>query len=167
MPYEVPPFAPLLSIRRDPNWGTPEKAQGETALDLEIIHEVAPAAKLVVYTAGAQFVFLDRAFDQMVTDNLGSIVSESLGVCEAETSSGHRNLYSSIEDRAVAQGMSHFVASGDNGAYTCGEDQDPAASFPATRPSTTARAIRQRGRLMGSSSSGPDDTAVCGGQGVP
>ena len=136
--FGLPPFGPLLTVKHDSNWGTPQKPEGEAVLDLEIAHEVAPAAKLVVYTAGPQFVFLDRAFDQMVTDNLGSIVSESLGVCEAETSSGHRNLYSSIEDRAVAQGMSHFVASGDNGAYTCGEDQDPAASFPATLPSVTA-----------------------------
>ena len=41
-------------------------------------------------------------------------------------------------DRAVAQGMSPFVASGDNGAYTCGEDQGPAGSFPATLPTVTA-----------------------------
>jgi kumamolisin len=136
--FGLPPFGPLLTVKHDSNWGTPQKPEGEAILDLEIAHEIAPAARLVVYTAGPQFAFLDRAFDQMVTDNLGSIISESLGICEAETSSGHRNLYSSIEDRAVAQGMSHFVASGDNGAYTCGEDQDPAASFPATLPSVTA-----------------------------
>jgi subtilase family serine protease len=136
--FGLPPFGPLLTVKHDSNWGTPQKPEGEAVLDLEIAHEVAPAAKLVVYTAGPQFVFLDRAFDRMVTDNLGSIISESLGLCEADTSSGHRNLYSGIEDRAVAQGMSHFVASGDNGAYTCGEDQDPSASFPATLPSVTA-----------------------------
>jgi kumamolisin len=136
--FGLPPFGPLLTIKHDSSWGTPQKPQGEAVLDLEIAHEVAPAAKLVVYSAGPQFTFLDRAFDQLVTDNLGSIISESLGICEAETSSGHRNLYSSIEDRAVAQGMSHFVASGDNGAYTCGENQDPSASFPATLPSVTA-----------------------------
>jgi kumamolisin len=136
--FGLPPFGPLLTVKHDSNWGTPQKPEGEAVLDLEIAHEVAPAAKLVVYTAGPQFVFLDRAFDQMVKDNLGAIISESLGICEAEASSAHRNLYSGIEDRAVAQGMSHFVASGDNGAYTCGEDQDPAASFPATLPSVTA-----------------------------
>src|SRR5256885_16350892 len=79
--FGLPPFAPLLSIRRDPNWGTPEKAQGETALDLEIIHEVAPAAKLVVYMSAADFGHGDRAFDQLVTDHLGSIISERLGSC--------------------------------------------------------------------------------------
>jgi subtilase family serine protease len=136
--FGLPPFGPLLTIKHDPSWGTPEKPGGEAVLDLEIAHEVAPKAKLVVYTAGPQFAFLDRAFNQLVTDNLGSIISESLGICEAESSSGHRDLYSSIQDRAVAQGMSHFVASGDNGAYTCGEDQPASASFPATLPSVTA-----------------------------
>ncbi|TME72311.1 MAG: hypothetical protein E6I50_01035, partial [Chloroflexi bacterium] len=75
--FGLPPFAPLLTIKRDANWGTPEKAQGETALDLEIIHEVAPAAKLVVYMSAADFGHGDRAFDQLVTDHLGSIISES------------------------------------------------------------------------------------------
>jgi len=73
-----------------------------------------------------------------VTDHLGSIISESLGSCEPDTPSGARNVYSAIEDRAVALGMSHFVASGDNGAYTCGVDQDAAASFPSTLPTVTA-----------------------------
>jgi subtilase family serine protease len=136
--FGLPPFDSYLTIRRDPNWGTPEKPQGETVLDLEILHEVAPQAKLVIYLSAADFGHGDRAFDQMVTDHLGSIISESLGACEADTSGGHRDAYASIQDRAVALGMSHFVASGDNGAYTCGEDQPPAGSFPATLPTVTA-----------------------------
>jgi subtilase family serine protease len=136
--FGLPPFGPLLTIKRDPNWGTPQKPQGETALDLEIIHEVAPAAKLVVYMSAADFGHGDRAFDQLVTDHLGSVISESLGSCEPDTPSGARNNYASIQDRAVALGMAHFVASGDNGAYTCGVDQNPAASFPATLPTVTA-----------------------------
>ena len=136
--FGLPPFDDLLTIKHASTWGTPEAPQGEAILDLEIAHEVAPKAKLVVYSAGPQTTFLDRAFDQMVTDNLGSIISESLGACEADTSSGQRGLYSGIEDRAVAQGMTHFVASGDNGAYTCGETQGPVDSFPATLPSVTA-----------------------------
>jgi len=136
--FGLPPFEPLLTVKRDPNWGTPEKPQGETVLDLEIIHEVAPAAKLVIYLSAADFGHGDRAFDQMVTDHLGSIISESLGACEPDTASGHRNAYATIEDRAVAEGMSHFVATGDNGAYTCGLDQDPAGSFPSTLPTVTA-----------------------------
>src|SRR4029077_8232565 len=136
--FGLPPFDSVLTLKRDPSWGTPTKAQGETVLDLEIIHEVAPQAKLVVYFSADDFGHGDRAFDQMVTDHLGSIISESLGACEPDTPSGHRNVYASIQDRAVAEGMSHFVASGDNGAFTCGQDQYPAGSFPSTLPTVTA-----------------------------
>jgi len=135
--FNLPPFDSLLTVKRDVNWGTPEKPQGETALDLEIIHEVAPNAKLVIYLSAPDFAHGDRAFDQLVTDHLGSIISESLGSCESDTPSGHRNTYAAIEDRALAQGMSHFVASGDSGAWTCGEDQDPSGSFPSTLPTVT------------------------------
>jgi kumamolisin len=34
--------------------------------------------------------------------------------------------------------MSHFVASGDSGAFTCGFDQPPAGSVPSTLPTVTA-----------------------------
>jgi subtilase family serine protease len=136
--YNLAPFGPLLTIKRDSNWGTPMKPQGETVLDLEIIHEIAPNAKMVVYLSAPDFSHGDRAFDQMVTDHLGSIISESLGACEADVPSGHRSIYAGVEDRAVAQGMSHFIATGDSGAYTCGEDTAASGSFPSTLPSVTA-----------------------------
>jgi kumamolisin len=136
--FGLPPFDSVLTIKRDPtNWGNPDKPQGETVLDLEIIHEIAPKAKLVVYLSAADFAHGDRAFAQMVTDHLGSIISESLGSCEADTPSGHRDTYAAIEDRAVALGMSHFVASGDNGAYECGQDQPASGSFPSSLPTVT------------------------------
>jgi kumamolisin len=136
--FGLPTFDRLVTTKRDPSWGTPEKPAGETVLDLEILHEVAPAAKIVVYFSAPDFGHTDRAFDQMVTDHLGSIISESLGSCEVDTPGGARNTYASIQDRAVALGMTHLVASGDTGAYTCGLDQSPAASFPSTLPSVTA-----------------------------
>ena len=136
--FGLPPFGPILKVMRDPTWGTPEKAQGETVLDLEILHEVAPAAKLIVYLSAPDFGHGDRAFDSLVNDHLGSIISESLGSCEADVPAGARNNYASIQDRATALGISHFVASGDAGAYTCGLDQKPAPSFPATLPTVTA-----------------------------
>ena len=136
--FGLPSFDSVLTVKRDSSWGTPEKPEGETVLDLEIIHAVAPAAKLVVYLSAPDFGHSARAFDQMVTDHLGSIISESLGSCEPDTPSGARNVYASIQDRSRALGMSHFVASGDTGAFTCGLDQDPAGSFPSTLPTVTA-----------------------------
>ncbi|HEY2598186.1 MAG TPA: S53 family peptidase [Candidatus Dormibacteraeota bacterium] len=136
--FGLPPFEPLLTIKRDPSWGTPEAPAGETVMDLEIIHEIAPNAKLVIYLAGPQLALADRAFDQMVTDHLGSIISDSLGQCEAGIPSGHRNLIASIEDRAVAQGMSHFVASGDAGAFGCGDGTTLSVDFPSALPNITS-----------------------------
>jgi len=136
--FGLPPYDQLLTLKRDTSWGTPEKPQGETTLDLEIIHQVAPAAKMVVYFSAPDFAHADRAFDQMVSDHLGSVISESLGACEADTPSGHRDQYANIQDRSAAQGMSHFVASGDGGAFTCGVTTAPATSFPATLPNVTA-----------------------------
>ena len=136
--FSLPPYGPVLTLKRDPSWGTPMKPQGETVLDLEIIHQVAPAAKMVVYFSAPDFAHADRAFDQMISEHLGSVISESLGACEPDTPSGHRAAYASIQDRSVAQGMSHFIASGDSGAYTCGQSAPPAASFPSTLPNVTA-----------------------------
>ncbi|HKW59174.1 MAG TPA: S53 family peptidase [Candidatus Dormibacteraeota bacterium] len=136
--FGLPAFAPLLTVKRDPSWGAPTKPQGETVLDLEIAHEVAPNAKLVVYLSADDFGHTNRAFDAMVTDHLGSIISESLGSCEPDTPGGVRNTYAAIQDRAIALHMSHFIASGDSGAFTCGQDQDAAASFPSTLPTVTA-----------------------------
>ena len=136
--FGLPPFDGLVDIRKDPSWGTPLNPQGEAVLDLEIIHEIAPKAKMVVYESGPNFTFVDRAFDQMVSDHLGSIISESLGACELDTTSGHRNLNATIQDRATAVGMTHFIASGDGGAYTCGETKAAAVSFPSSLPSVTA-----------------------------
>ena len=34
--------------------------------------------------------------------------------------------------------MTHFAATGDNGAYSCGEDEEAAALFPSTLPTITA-----------------------------
>jgi kumamolisin len=107
-------------------------------MDLEIIHEIAPNAKLVIYLAGPQLALADRAMDQMVTDHLGAIISDSIGQCEAGVPSGHRNLVASIEDRAVAQGMSHFVASGDLGAFGCGDGKTLSVDFPSALPNITA-----------------------------
>lgn len=136
--FSLPPYSQVLTVKHDPKWGNPEAPIGETVLDLEIAHEIAPAAKLVVYASGPTYVYHNRAMDQLVTDHLGSIISESLGLCESDTSAALRDQLQSIEVRAQAQGMSHFVATGDNGAYACGETEYPAASFPATLPNVTA-----------------------------
>ena len=136
--FGLPPFSQVLTVKQDVKWGKPETPVGETVLDLEIAHEIAPNAKLVVYLAAPTFAFHNRAFSQLVTDHLGSIISESLGICETDTTPALRDQLQSMEVQAQAQGMSHFVATGDSGAYECGQSEYPAASFPSTLPNVTA-----------------------------
>ena len=136
--FGLPAFGQVLTVKQDPKWGRPEAPIGEIVLDLEIAHEIAPMAKLVVYLAAPTFAFHNRAFSQLVTDHLGSIISESLGICEMDTSPALRDQLQSMEVQAQAQGMSHFVATGDSGAYECGQTEYPAASFPSTLPNVTA-----------------------------
>ena len=136
--FSLPPFSQVLTVKQDPKWGKPEAPIGEIVLDLEIAHEIAPNAKLVVYLAAPTFAFHNRAFSQLVTDHLGSIISESLGTCEMDTTTALRDQLQSMEVQAQAQGMSHFVATGDSGAYECGQSEYPAASFPSTLPNVTA-----------------------------
>src|ERR1700674_1055742 len=75
--YGLAPFDGLVTVKRDPNWGTPMKPVGETVLDLEMIHQIAPKAKMVVYLSAPNFDEGTRALDQLVTDHLGSIISAS------------------------------------------------------------------------------------------
>ena len=137
--FNLPPFD--VTVKKDPSWGKPMddgKPGFEVTLDLEVVHAIAPGAKLVAYIGGARQDFGSRLFDQMVRDNLGAIISDSIGACELQTSSGIRQAAFDQNDRAVAQGMTHLVASGDLGAYGCGPDKPLDVDFPSALPNLTS-----------------------------
>ena len=137
--FGLPPFD--VTLRKDPAWGTPlnpGKPDGETMLDLEVIHAIAPGAKLVVYAGSARFDQGTVLMDAMVRENPNAIISDSLGACELFVPASIRDQSSAIMDRSVAQGMSHFVASGDTGAYDCGQTKPPAIDFPSGLPQVTS-----------------------------
>jgi subtilase family serine protease len=130
--------------------GGADKAQqvSETTLDLEIIHAIAPRAKIIVYEGPADYSSLADTFNRIVTDNRAKVMSVSLGGCEPaiwESADLGRNYFTTLNNifsQAAAQGMSVFVASGDDGAYTCHRndpnDNTVSASLPATNPFVTA-----------------------------
>lgn len=122
--------------------------EGETELDLEVAHEIAPRARLRLYNcpnncSGSDLVTLES---RAVRDNPKGIVSVSIGACEPAAGRGDAQAESSAFSPTGALGVSTFVASGDNGAYTC-LDQDWGAppgprslgvSLPASVPGVTA-----------------------------
>jgi kumamolisin len=138
--YNLPPFN--VTVKRDrSNWGRPENAGkpgSEVTLDLELAHAAAPGAKLVAYFSSPKAEQTAVAFDALVGQNPGAIISDSIGACEAGLDQSQLQQGMSSNQRAVAQGMSHFVASGDRGAYDCGQNNPPSVDFPSALPTVTS-----------------------------
>ncbi|WP_394939798.1 protease pro-enzyme activation domain-containing protein [Psychromicrobium sp. YIM B11713] len=95
---------------------TDVEGQGEVDLDIEVLHAIAPQAKILNYqspnTGNAD---LDL-YGAIVNDNRASIISSSWGLPEAATSSSHVQALSNIFKQAAAQGITVFSAAGDHGA---------------------------------------------------
>ena len=119
--------------------------QGEAEMDLEAVHAIAPAAKLVVYTLNqiqlgkqskTDAQFLDALINyqrKIVNENPGAIVSNSVGSCATVLGKGAATTLSSIYARADALGEAWFAASGDQGAYDCYQALEQPGSPPANR----------------------------------
>jgi kumamolisin len=128
--FNLPPFN--VTVRTDPStWGqgdTPTSdAAGEAALDLEIVHGLAPAAREIVYELGNASA-LPLVIQTMTAANRGAILSSSIdnAPCEDETGARAAALATNAAfAQAAAQGTSMFWASGDRGAFSCLPDEDP------------------------------------------
>jgi subtilase family serine protease len=138
--FGLPPFD--VAVKRDvSNWGRPQgegKPGSEVTLDLEVVHAIAPGAKLVPYISSPQADQTAAAFDALVSQSPGAIISDSIGACEAGLTPALLRQGAASNDRAIAQGMSHFVAAGDRGAYDCGQSAAPSVDFPSALPTVTS-----------------------------
>lgn len=140
--FNLPPLRP--AVKAGP---TNLKPQGETTMDLEVVHAIVPQANLVLYnqkpTTNAQWL---NATSAMVDANPGAVISISLGGCEPAAGQVFSDAEKSIYDKAAALGETVFVATGDSGAYTCLSEDFGAlpsdaylgASAPAVYPGVTA-----------------------------
>jgi kumamolisin len=125
---------------------TDNPGEGETIMDLEVVHSIAPAARLVVYTGAFRTDEDFKAIHQhIVGDNPGAIISHSWGECERGQTADSAALTSAY-DQAAQQGGTVFVSTGDSGAFGC-LTNDPNAlptseyigvSLPASVPGVTA-----------------------------
>jgi kumamolisin len=151
----APPEVTVMPRR----WGSPKAnatsapGESEAELDLEIVHAIAPAARLVVYDADRRPADIAGAAQAAITAYPKAIFSISIGGCEIESLSGGQPVvtsgeleWSSALERLAATGGTAFAASGDSGAYACGPDlkssqtgaELPSVSFPASDPYITA-----------------------------
>ena len=96
---------------------------GEAALDAEWASAAAPGASIVVAScANTRTTFGGLIALQNLINSAGgrpSAISISYGQCEAENGSSANAAFNAIYQQAVAEGVSIFVAAGDEGAAGC------------------------------------------------
>ncbi len=113
---------------------TPDSADGEVMLDIEVVGAIAPAAKIVVYFApNTDQGFLD-AITTAVHDstNQPSAISISWGAPESQWSSQALTNFDEAFQAAAAMGVTVCCASGDNGSSDGVNDGNNHVDFPAS-----------------------------------
>jgi kumamolisin len=131
--FGLPPFD--VTVHTDASaWGSPGSptgdAAGEAALDLEVVHGLAPGAKEVVYEAGDP-TELGAMLQTMFNDNPNAVLSSSISAGSCELQQGVKELaeqQNSVFQKAAAEGESIFWASGDRGAFSCLADASPSTA---------------------------------------
>jgi kumamolisin len=141
-------FAPdIVPTPQDgPATDTSNTGQEETELDVELIHEVAPAARILDYnapdtTAAGQDTLGDM-LDNIVAQGRVSIVSDSMGYCELGFPLADLRRDEQAIEAAVAHGITIFKSTGDEGAYQCERftptDHHLSVEWPASSPGVVA-----------------------------
>jgi kumamolisin len=113
---------------------TPDSADGEVMLDIEVAGAIAPAAKIVVYFApNTDQGFLD-AITTAVHDrtNQPSAISISWGSAESGWTTQALTNFDEAFQAAAAMGVTVCVASGDNGSSDGVNDGNNHVDFPAS-----------------------------------
>jgi subtilase family serine protease len=125
---------------------------GETTLDVQIIHAIAPDAGIVVLTSpvneteGTIGLPQFRQLEQYaITNHLGNIISQSFGASEVtlNNAAGKQEIQkwdAFFKQATTQQGITFFASSGDNGATDYSDlkatqlSHTPTTSFPTDDP---------------------------------
>ncbi|MBV9100744.1 MAG: S8 family serine peptidase [Candidatus Dormibacteraeota bacterium] len=117
-----------VTVKTDPSWGPAarpgdqgfDQSDGETEMDLEIVHAIAPGAKEVVYAgAGGGVQQLPLLYAAIAQDFPNAIVSSSLGLndCEGSQYQQEETAFDSAWSTMAGEGTTAYDASGDFGAF--------------------------------------------------
>ena len=115
----LPPLKPVLK-----SGPQNAKVKGELMMDIEVVHAMAPAAQILIYTDNPSQVFasaqsVNAFFDRMAADNPGGIWSFSWGACDLYESDVERQVEGAVYQKAAASGITVINSTGDSGAYRC------------------------------------------------
>jgi kumamolisin len=118
------------------NPSTPDSADGEVALDIEVAGAVATGTRIVVYFAPNS----DKGFLDAITTalhdkvNKPSVISISWGASESQWSEQAMQNYNETFMSAVALGVTITAAAGDSGSSDGQTDGKAHVDFPASSP---------------------------------
>lgn len=103
----------------------------ESYLDAEVAGGLAPAARILLYTAADTNTDsgLNLALVRAVDDNLADVLAVSFSACESALGNAGNAFYNALWEQAAAQGISVVVATGDAGSAAC---DDPALETAAS-----------------------------------
>ncbi len=115
---------------------TPNSADGEVLLDIEVAGAVAPGAKIVVYFAPNTTQGYQDALTMAIHDatNQPSVISTSWGSAESTWTAQAMTAFDSAAQDAGALGVTICAASGDNGSGDGVTDGANHVDFPASSP---------------------------------
>jgi subtilase family serine protease len=130
----VPPgiFRRPQNPRQDPQgWA------GEETLDIEAVHGMAPAAKIVYVGAPNNYQDLDASLNHVVDRHLAQIVTNSYGFAGENLPPGFIKPYEDTLIQAAIEGIGVYFSSGDQGDETSNFGS-PSTDWPAASPWVTA-----------------------------
>ncbi len=136
-----PPNVIAVSVDNGSNSpSTPDSADGEVLLDIEVAGAVAPGATIVVYFAPNTDQGFQDALSTAIHDttNNPSVVSISWGGPESSWTAQAMQSMDQIAQEAAALGVTITVASGDNGSSDGATDGSNNVDFPASSPNVLA-----------------------------
>lgn len=116
----------------------PQGWYGEETLDIEAVHGIAPAAKIVYVGAPNNYQDLDAAMNHVVDRNLAQIVTNSYGFSTTELlPPGYVKPMEDTLIQAAIQGIGVYFSSGDDGDETVNFGF-ATVDWPASSPWVTA-----------------------------
>jgi subtilase family serine protease len=104
----------------------------EAALDVEWASAAAPAAGIVLASCNGTAATdgVTQAIENLVNSSASpAIISVSYGLCEAEIGAAGNLVYYKTYQQAAAEGVSVFVATGDNGPSDCAYDGEVGTQY--------------------------------------
>ena len=118
--FNLPPNDPTF-IHAGQDNGTEPGDDSESDLDVEVSGGMAPNAK-VYFVIGTPTFLVDgitNSIQYIVENNLADIMTISYGSCESVEGVGGNEYNNQAFEQAAAQGITVFIASGDNGPAGC------------------------------------------------